>query len=375
MTTAQEWSSRLDAAMVDGGILTHYQPIVDLARATVVGYEGLARFPAHPTTSPASWFTAARAHGRLAALEAVSLRSALAGRERLPPNTFLSVNVGPDVLDDPAVLDVLEGQGSLAGVVVELTEHARVDSYRDLRPQLERLRSAGGLIAIDDAGAGYAGLQHLIDIRPDMIKLDRNLVGSVDRDEARRALIEMVGTFASRVDAWVLAEGVETIEELETLTTLGVPLAQGYYLARPGEPWPELVAAATVQLRSLVSRQQQPTVRRLVERARTAFTLAHARTLYGPDHSEVVVIIDDHGRPVSVRDRDGLLRPIHDRLRVNVDTPVPQAAHRALTRPEASRFTPLLCIDNAGRLLGVVRMERILDHLASAAALQPAAGD
>ena len=86
------------------------------------------------------------------------------------------------------------------------------------------------MIAVDDTGAGYAGLHHLISVRPEIIKLDRTLVAGIDTDRPRRALVEMFGSFANRFDAWVLAEGVETAAELATLRRIGVPLAQGFLL-------------------------------------------------------------------------------------------------------------------------------------------------
>ena len=189
-----------------------------MARGTVVGYEALARFTGYPVRDPETWFAAARRHEVLPALEAVALRTALAARSELPGNTFLTVNLGPDVIDSPEVREVLAAQPGLSGVVVELTEHARVDSYASLEPAIDRLRTAGALIAIDDAGSGYAGLQHLLSLRPEFLKLDRGLVAGLDRDEAKRTLVEMVGLLASRLDAWLLAEGVETREELDCLS-------------------------------------------------------------------------------------------------------------------------------------------------------------
>jgi EAL domain-containing protein (putative c-di-GMP-specific phosphodiesterase class I) len=361
-----DWSVLLREAMGDDGVRSEYQPVVDLARGSVVGYEGLARFAAAPGASPVPWFDAARARGCLARLEAVAMRSALAGRGALPPNTFLTVNVGPDVIDHPEVREVLDSQPSLAGVVIELTEYARVDSYPTLARTLDRLRSDGALIAIDDAGSGYAGLQHLLGIRPDIIKLDRNLVAAVDRDEAKRALIEMIGTFASRVDAWVLAEGVETAAELETLARLGVPLGQGYYLARPGDEWPAVSELISAHLRSLASQRHDPTLRSLVEHVPTASSATRAADVLRHEDEEVVVVLDGFSRPVATLGRRGGPRSVHGtHQQINVETPVAQAAQRAVTRPVGQRFAPLVCIDDAGRFVGLVRMERVMDFLAA----------
>ncbi len=364
-----DWPSLLARAVAGAGIASHYQPVVDLARATVVGFEALARFPARPEAGPDRWFAAAHEHGCAAELEAAALRSAFAARDRLPTNTFLTVNVGPDLLGHPAIQRVWDEQGSLAGVVVELTEHARIDSYLALEPHLDRLRSAGALLAIDDAGAGYAGLQHLLGLRPAFIKLDRSLVTDLDRDEAKRALVEMVGTLASRIDAWILAEGVEREGELDALVKLEVPLAQGFYLARPAPPWAGLDPRPALRLVGAAADRGADVLRVLVEPAVTVASAAAGLAACAEDGVDLAVILDAHRRPQATVDPDGLVHAVHDScLRVNQDTPVAQAARRAVTRAAGERFKPLLCTDNAGRFVGMVRMERVVSFLADRSA-------
>lgn len=99
--------------------------------------------------------------------------------------------------------------------MIELTEHAKVESYGRLYGGLDACRSAGAAIAIDDAGARYAGLTHLLRVRPDFVKVDSTLVAGIDRDDVKRAFVEAVGTLASRLDAWVVAEGIERVEDLD----------------------------------------------------------------------------------------------------------------------------------------------------------------
>ena len=127
---------------------------------------------------------------------------------------------------------MLSGQ-DLSQLVVEVTEAAPVEDYAALLRALAVLRDAGAWIAVDDAGAGYASLNHVIQIRPDFVKLDRALVMDVDRDPAKHALVETFGVLAGRLDAWLLAEGIEREGEREVLAAMGVPLAQGFGLARP----------------------------------------------------------------------------------------------------------------------------------------------
>lgn len=217
------WSAKLGAALAGGVVSSVYQPIVDLARGTTVGYEALARFAGFAERNPEKWFAAARVLGCHAELEAVALRTALSARSDLPRNCFLTVNVSPDLLMTETIRSVWRDEGDLDAVVIELTEQVPIESYTALEGDLAGLRGAGALIAVDDAGAGYAGLRHLLALRPSIIKLDRELIKDVDLDEAKLALVEMVGTFAGRVDAWLLAEGVERAGELDALVSLGAP--------------------------------------------------------------------------------------------------------------------------------------------------------
>jgi EAL domain-containing protein (putative c-di-GMP-specific phosphodiesterase class I) len=360
-----DWGRLLDEACDGTGLTSHYQPIVDVVRGTVVGYEALARFVGYDVRSPDAWFAAARRHGRVADLEAAALRCALAARSSLPTNTFLTVNLGPDVLGSRQVQQVLGTQGNLGGLVVELTEHARVDSYVELEPLLDRLRGDGALIALDDAGTGYAGLTHMLHIRPELIKLDRAFVSGLDRDEAKQALVEMLGTLASRLDAWLLAEGVETRAELDALARLGVPLVQGYHLVRPGEGFAQLDPETALHLVARTREGAGTTMRSLVDDAVTAPSVEAARAWFELDTVDLVVILDEHSRPVSTIDPSGLVRSMSRDLRVNLDTSVVEAAHRAVARPEGTRGDPLVCIDNAGRFVGVARMEQVVKSLAA----------
>ncbi len=353
------------AACRGEGLSAAYQPIVDTARGTVVGYEALARFPGFAEKNPEVWFSAARSHGKSAELESAALRAALAARAALPPNCFLTINVSPELLTSEEIRSVWRDEGNLGGLVVELTEQTPIDSYVGLEPDLNQLRAAGALIAVDDAGAGYAGLRHLLALRPSLIKIDRELVQDVDRDEAKRALIEMLGTFASRVDAWILAEGVERVEELDALVTLGVPLVQGYLLARPAPPWAGLDLDLAHRL--AVNRQVElkTVLRDVVEPATTATSTGQAASAFEADPGlQAVVLLGDHLRPVSILDAGAAeLGVVSQGMRANLDTSLAEALARSMTREKGSRFEPLLVTDNAGRFAGVARLERMITAL------------
>ncbi|MCU1573064.1 MAG: diguanylate phosphodiesterase [Micrococcaceae bacterium] len=360
--TPPDWDAWLKAACRGEGLSAAYQPIADTARGTVVGYEALARFPGYPERNPEAWFAAARRYGKSEELEAAALRTALAARPALPPNCFLTLNVSPELLTSEIIRNIWREEGNLGGLIVELTEQTPIDSYLDLEPDLNQLRAAGALIAVDDAGAGYAGLRHLLSLRPSMIKIDRDLVQDVDRDEAKRALIEMLGTFASRVDAWVLAEGVERVEELEALVSLGVPLVQGYCLARPGPPWVGLDPDMAHLLAARQTPQHKSVIRDIVEPSVTAGSVGEAsEAMRNNPMLEFVVLVGEHLRPVSVLNSEAAaLGVFSSGVRVNLDTRLSEALARSMTRTAANRFDPLLVTDNAGRFAGIARMERMI---------------
>jgi EAL domain-containing protein (putative c-di-GMP-specific phosphodiesterase class I) len=223
---------RIDEVVASGEPAMVFQPIVDAATGTVVGAEALARFPGGDRP-PNEWFDDAAQVGRGTVLELAAVQNALTQLEVLPEGTFVSVNVSPATATTRE-FRVLLGAYPPERLVVELTEHTRVEDYAALLGALSELRAQGVRIAVDDTGAGYAGLQHILRLGPDILKLDTALTQAIDADPVRRSLASALVAFGREVGAVLIAEGVETAAELETLRTLGVPWVQGYYLARPG---------------------------------------------------------------------------------------------------------------------------------------------
>jgi EAL domain-containing protein (putative c-di-GMP-specific phosphodiesterase class I)/CheY-like chemotaxis protein len=214
------------------GLTVALQPIVDLVKRHVEGVEALARFTVNPGWGPHEWFEEAEAVGLRVELEQAALVRGLAEIDRLPSHWFLAVNLSPDAITSEGAVRSLRHE--LAGrIVVEVTEHARVADYAELLGALADFRSQGGRLAIDDAGAGFASLRHVLVLLPDVIKLDMSLTRGIDQDRNRRALASAMISFASDIGATIIAEGIETQEELETLQALGVRYGQGFYLARP----------------------------------------------------------------------------------------------------------------------------------------------
>jgi diguanylate cyclase (GGDEF)-like protein/PAS domain S-box-containing protein len=218
------------------------QPLLDLRTGRVAGYEALSRF-AGSQRPPNAWFSQAHRFALGSRLEARAIERALALPGR-PEGTYLSINVSPSALVSGEVWEVLPPD--LSGLVVEVTENELAFSNDTLTGAIGRLRARGARLAVDDAGAGYAGLKQLMHLDPDLIKLDRTIVTELSRHPTKAALVEAIARYARRIGAMVCAEGVELIEDLRALVELDVTYAQGWAIARPGPAWPGIERAAQV---------------------------------------------------------------------------------------------------------------------------------
>ena len=338
-----------------------FQPIVDLAAATVAGYEALARFPG--TAGPEVWFAAAAEAGIRAELEALAIHKALAVVPSLPANTFLTVNVSPHLLGAAPVRAAFDTRPDLHRVVVELTERTPVEDLNELRRQCDELRMRGALIALHDAGSGYSGLQQLAALRPQVVTLDRALVSDADTDPVRVALAQMLGEFAGRIDAWLLAEGIETPAELAAFARLGVPLAQGWLLGRPAPDFVRLAPQTAELVRTQVARA------RLVETV--AGLLRPVRQCAADDAASGVppaVLTGPKGEPTALLLADRRTGEIYTApvsLRAHPSDDVAETLERALTRPPAQRFDPVVCTDPIGDVVGLLRIEDLAAARAS----------
>ena len=216
----------------DAGLSIALQPIVSLTSGRMVGAEALARF--RDGRSPDLWLQDARICGQQLALDQLTVLRATELITQLPQDSYLSINATPELLTHTDLLRSL-AQSSLPfdRLVIEVTEHVEISSYPDLLASLAEIRERGVRLAVDDTGAGYASFKHVLQLRPDIIKIDRSLVSRVSTDAARRSLITALVLLALDLGASITAEGVEHRAELETLATLGVDCAQGYLLARP----------------------------------------------------------------------------------------------------------------------------------------------
>ena len=224
-------AARLDAALALGDPTIVFQPIVELASRASLGYEALARFAAEPSRPVNAWFTDAARLGRGVELEIAAIERALTAATLLAGPAFVSINMSPTTLADVRLVRALAGR-DLAGVIFEITEHVVVEDYVALRTAVEGWRLRGVRLAIDDAGAGYASLRHVVSLAPDFVKLDLSLVRDIDTDVARQAMATALVSFAAKSGITVVAEGIETEAELATLISLGVTTGQGYFVGR-----------------------------------------------------------------------------------------------------------------------------------------------
>lgn len=225
-----EISDRLAPVIACGGPQVVLQPIVDLTTGRRIGAEALSRFPAEWERTPDVVFEEAHSIGRGAELEVLALSRAAGLLDQVPG--YVSLNVSPQVLLTPMCRELL-GDLPLDRVLLELSEHDPVHDYVELRAVLAPLRAGGMRLAIDDVGAGFSSLRHIVMAAPDVIKLDRSIVSGVDRDPVLTKLTQALVEFGHSFGACLIAEGIETTDEYAMLRSLGVDAGQGWLFGAP----------------------------------------------------------------------------------------------------------------------------------------------
>ena len=215
------------------------QPIVSVEPRGLYGYEALMRSEDRSLPHPGAVLDAAERLGRLPELGRTLRERTVSAFADAPEGACLFVNLHPADLLDETLFDARSALGQMAHrVVLEITERASLDDVRDLRARISRLRDAGYRIAIDDLGAGYAGLSSFADLEPEIVKLDMSLVRDVDKTPTKQKLVRSMTVLCHDLGMVVVTEGVETAAERDCLVDLGTDLLQGYLLARPSRPFP-----------------------------------------------------------------------------------------------------------------------------------------
>ncbi len=339
------------------------QPIVDLRRGVNVGYEMLARFAIDKPAPPDRVFAAAVELGLGERLEARMIGRALDVAQTRPSDCFVTINTDPRHLTSNEVCRVLDARADLRGIVFELTEHRSIDDLDKLKDALAALRKRGAFVALDDAGSGYSGLKQILELRPHFLKIDRDLVSNVNEIEAKRAMIQMLGDLAGRLDAWVIAEGIETEAELHALSQLHVPLGQGYFLARPAAPWAPVdgKAASALESTSRVSLMGALSIESFVEPCAVCTDSVDWPSV------EIAVQLDASKRPAAMRlivEGGPRVRRTDELMRVKRGETLEDVALRASTRPANLRWDPLVCVNERGHFQGIIPLHRLLAGLA-----------
>ena len=234
------WREALENACSDlDAISPVYLPVVELAKRAVCGYELLARFSGGPAAPPSMWFESAAKLGLTAPLERRIMRAGFVTADALPAGAFVAINITAEALLSPQIQQLFEQRQRYDNIVLEVSE---ADTQQPGVPEaLTLFRAGGGRLAVDDIGAGFSNLRDVLTLKPDILKVDRAIVRGLNRDKVKSAIVEGLGRMAARLDIPLLAEGIETREELAELERLEVPLGQGYLFGEPspsftGEP-------------------------------------------------------------------------------------------------------------------------------------------
>ncbi len=381
-----------DRLLKEGRIRTLFQPIVSLSDGSVLGYEALSRGPIGTRLESAdALFSTAAERGVAAQLERLCRFRAIANASGIPPGCYLFLNISPRVFEErnEALSRDVVDQNRLAQerIVLEITEKQAIDDFDLFKRTLQHYNRQGFKVAIDDAGAGHNSLRAVTEVRPHYIKLDMSLVRDIDRDRAKNALVSAIIIFARRIDAKVLAEGIETVEELATLIEIGVEYGQGFLLARPSsvfaEPKPEI--AAFIRERASAGRTA-PTPKRMTVSAVTRRAPALSPTAYTMEVMEIFdrnpdldsVVLTDSGAPVGLVSRTKLYerlshqfgysiyakRPVRlvmddSYLAVDVNDSIDDVARKVVHRRRSEMYDEIVVLEN-GAYSGVVSVRDLL---------------
>lgn len=376
---------------------TVFQPIVDMRTGEVAGHEVLTR-PATESglENAEELFSSSESTGSEWELEALARRLAIEAAADWPAGSLLFMNSSPGVLADPRFVQqiVRELQGSQgvvpSRIVLEITERCRDSEFANLPHSVEALRRSGFHIAIDDVGAGTSGLNRIMSLRPDWLKLDRELVDQIDRDKVRQHMVRFLVHFARLSGINVIAEGIERLEELDMLIELGVGYGQGYLLGRPGAPVKniERQLAHRIRTRAQTSKDtvrqdlRGTSVRSLAREARivdSTTTVGEAATSMLHDLRQPGLVIVDGERFAGWCDRDAILRAASDgrsvlpisflvgskRTTIDASMPLVEALELAGGRDDHSIGSPLVVLDDA-RIVGVISVADLLQAAAEA---------
>lgn len=376
-------------------IRTVFQPIISMNTGEVLGYEALSRGPeGSPLESPLELFTAAEKYRMLFTLERICREKALINSREIKNGHKIFININPYVVYDPEFKGgvtrslIEELKLSQKNIVIELTERASINDYRGFRQALEHYKEQGYNIAIDDTGAGYSGLQTIVSISYDYIKIDRSLIQNIDKDPVKQALLEVFIKFARKIDSKVIAEGIETIGELDTLIDLGVDYGQGFIIAKPSDDFIKdipIVNFIAQKNRRKTQHIPGPFIGEIAQRGIAVTpetqTAAVAQMFEKCDSLHSVIVLEGN-KPLGLVMRDRLfsrlgtqygyavfmgraVKLVMDDNPMIVDfyTPIEEVSQRAMER-EISNIYDCIIVEKEGEYFGIVSIRNLLEKFA-----------
>jgi len=389
-------ASRFNAILEHQQISTVYQPILDFKTNSILGWEALSRGPKDSSfQSPVILFETAEKLGRLFALEKVCRESAIANIHELTENSKLFLNIHPKTMADPEfspgnTLKLMEKAGLTPdNVVFEITERHSVQEFDLFYRTLDHYRNQGFSIAVDDAGAGYAGLTTIAELQPEYIKLDKSLIEGIHKDPVKRALVETTVTFADKIGSQIIAEGIEIQAQAVCLKDIGVHCGQGYFIAKPSNPKPqiskacmELQSVNDVTSRSITCSVPIGDIAKSPHAQHADYLVADAQEFFRNNNrvSNIVAVEDNIPRGLvmeyhlnrQLSSQYGIalfykrsIEAIMDTkpLIVDIDTPVEQVARQAMRREHLKAYDDII-VTRKGSLYGVVSVLNLLNALA-----------
>lgn len=387
----------------DEDIHTQFMPIVDLRDGMPLGWEALARGPENtPFFSPAALFGYAEETDTVFRLEHICRKRALEHLRYLKPHQKMFINIDPRAIDDPYLLrgDLIKllEQTKLNphNIVLEITERHAISNYSVFRKIIEEYRKKGYLVAVDDAGAGYSSLESITEIYPDFIKLDMSLIRNIDVDPIKQALLETIVQFAEKVKCKIIAEGIETERELESLMELGVTYGQGFYLGSPAKGMAHISGQAMNFLRRVreasAKTDREPRIHAPVMTDIVTKTICvgkqtkvrQVHQIFEQNQRIESVVVLEEGKPIGLVMRFQLYqilggqygialyyeRPISqimntNPLTVKKDDQIDEVSKRAMARDAYHLYDVVVITGDNGEYIGIITVQSLLDKMAS----------
>lgn len=299
-----------------------FQPIVDIKRQTIFGYESLIRGPSDsPLHSPVMLFDAARREGRLTDLDLLCRKTGIRGFKERRLDGKLFLNATPQSLMEPQhrsglTLEFLQEIGLTPdNVVIEITEQYPLTDFTFMDHALAHYRKMGFEIAIDDLGAGYSGLRRWSELRPEYVKIDRHFIQNIHEDVIKQSFVRSIVDIAKGLNCHVIAEGIESYEESQTLADMGIGFGQGYYFSKPQSSPPYTISSALFRVanrsrtRNLLW-QSRENIADLLHKAPALHarnTLEETYLLFSKDENlSAVTVVDDQQCPIGLVRRSRL---------------------------------------------------------------------